>query len=43
MFGDHGGMSPKSAKLLWDNDFCEERAALWGGCPKGACVSDHHQ
>lgn len=24
MFGDHGGTSPKSAKLLWDNDMHEE-------------------
>ncbi|MDX8511697.1 hypothetical protein [Mesorhizobium captivum] len=43
MFGDHGGMSPKSAKLLWDNDMHEERAAQWGDRPEGARVSDHHQ
>ncbi|MDX8519361.1 hypothetical protein RFN30_14130 [Mesorhizobium sp. VK23D] len=43
MFGDHGGMSLKSAKLLWENDMREERAVLWGDRPEGACVSDHHQ
>ncbi|SFO29304.1 hypothetical protein SAMN03159463_01531 [Mesorhizobium sp. NFR06] len=43
MFGDHGGMSPKSAKLLWDNDMHEERAVLWGDRPEGARASDHHQ
>ncbi len=43
MFGDDGGMSPKSAKLLWDNDMREEWAVLWGDRPEGARVSDHHQ
>lgn len=43
MSGDYGGMSPKSAKLLWDNDMHEGRAVLWGDRPEGARVSDHHQ
>lgn len=43
MFGDHGGMTPKSAKLLWDTDMHERRAVLWGDRPEGARASDHHQ
>ncbi|WFP60101.1 hypothetical protein [Mesorhizobium sp. WSM4904] len=43
MFGEHGGMTPKSAKLLWDTDMHERRAVLWGDRPEGARVSDHHQ
>lgn len=43
MFGDQGGMSPKSAKLLWDDMHEEYQAALWGGRPEGARVSDRHQ